>query len=163
MLFLSLSLIFYSLSLSRSKSSRKRTPTTDVYLGYHTNPKHCFFFSCAKKICLSRFFFRVSRHLSHFKRTHAKKRRRTMNTSGGGTTREHQHQHQQQTRGGNQEAVVVGSGDTVVPTTQFSSKQSKTSTVTITGGLIVSHRLRVRFLSFDLSLSLSFFNLSPFS
>jgi hypothetical protein len=77
-----------------------------------------------------------------------------MNTSGGGTTREHQ-QHQQQTRG-NQ--AVVGSGDTVVPTTQFSSKQSKTSTVTITGELILYHR-PCSF--FELrSLSLSFFNLS---
>ena len=82
-----------------------------------------------------------------------------MNTSGGGTTREH-HQHQHQTRG-NQ--AVVGSGDTVVPTTQFSSKQSKTSTVTITGELIVYHRPCSFFELRSLSLSLSFFNLSPLS
>ena len=149
-----LSLLSFTLSLSRFKSSRKRTTTTYVYLGYHTNPKHCFFFVVQKKF-VSRVFF--SRLASLVSQTHTKKRRRTMNTSGGGTTREHQH-HQQQTRG-NQAAV--GSGDTVVPTTQFSSKQSKTSTVTITGGLILYHR-PCSF--FELrSLSLSFFNLSPLS
>ena len=148
---ISFSLSYLLLSLSRFKSSRKRTTTTYVYLGYHTNPKHCFFFVVQKKF-VSRVFF--SRLASLVSQTHTKKRRRTMNTSGGGTTREHQQQTQ-----GNQ--AVVGSGDTVVPTTQFSSKQSKTSTVTITGGLILYHR-PCSF--FELrSLSLSFFNLSPLS
>jgi|TARA_B100001142_G_scaffold309724_1_gene342487 hypothetical protein len=72
-----------------------------------------------------------------------------MNTSGGGTggtTREHQHQHT--TR--NQQAVVGSGGDNVggVVPTKFCSKQSKTSTVTITGALIVSS---VRFLIRSLS------------
>ena len=64
----------YSLSLSRFTSSRKRTTTTYVYLGYHKNPKHCLFFRCAKKICLSRVFF--SRLASLVSQTHTRKKKK---------------------------------------------------------------------------------------
>ena len=90
-----------------------------VYLGYRINPK---------LICVSPFYFSVSPSVHHYEN---EKRRRTMrNTLGGGTGGGRE---QQQTR--NQ---AVGSGDNggVVPA-KFSSKQSKTSTVTITGTLIV--------------------------
>ena len=70
-----------------------------------------------------------------------------MNTSGGGTGGGRE---QQQTR--NQEAV--GSGDNIVPT-KFSSKQSKTSTVTITGALIV-YIVRSFFDSISLSCNLRY-------
>ena len=105
-----------------------------MYLGYRINPKLLF---------LSPFFFRLS--FGSLK----EKRRTTMNTSGGGTGGGRE---QQQTR--NQEAV--GSGDNVVPT-KFSSKQSKTSTVTITGALIV---YIVRSFFDSISLSCFLFNLS---
>ena len=102
-----------------------------VYLGYRINPKLLF---------LSPFFFRLS--FGSLK----EKRRTTMNTSGGGTGGGRE---QQQTR--NQ---AVGSGDNggVVPA-KFSSKQSKTSTVTITGTLIV-YIVRSFFDSISLSFSL---------
>ena len=95
----------------------------------------------AQKKCVSFFLFRPSHHYENEKR-------RMMNTLGGGTggTREHQ---QQQTRN---QAVGSGVENGVVPT-KFSSKQSKTSTVTITGKLIV---LSVRFLIRSLSRVISF-------
>ena len=75
-----------------------------------------------------------------------------MNTLGGGTGGGRE---QQQTR--NQEAVGSGdNGDNVVPA-KFSSKQSKTSTVTITGTLIV---YIVRSFFDSISLSRFLFNLS---
>ena len=53
------------------------------------------------------------------------------NTSGGGTGGGREQQ--QHARGNQQATAKVGSGDNGVPFTKFSSKQSKTSTVTITG------------------------------
>ena len=123
---------------NNKQSERGRKNATHLYLGYHIKPYTFFFlFFFVVRKNLSRFFF-----VSSLVSTH--KRRRTMNTSGGGTggtTREHQHQHT--TR--NQQAVVGSGGDNVggVVPTKFCSKQSKTSTVTITGALIVSS---VRFL-----------------
>ena len=117
----------------KQQSEKERNAGTThkkVYLGYRINPK---------LLCVSPFFFSVSPSVPHYEN---EKRRRTMrNTLGGGTGGGRE---QQQTR--NQ---AVGSGDNggVVPA-KFSSKQSKTSTVTITGALIVSS---VRFLIRSLS------------
>ena len=105
-----------------------------MYLGYRVNPKLLF---------VSPFFFFVSSSFSS-----REKKNEMMNTLGGGTGGGRE---QQQTR--NQEAVGSGdNGDNVVPA-KFSSKQSKTSTVTITGTLIV-YIVRSFFDSISLSFSL---------
>ena len=129
-LFLSLSLLllFYSLALNRNnnnqptseknnKQSESGTHAHSVYLGYRINPKLFFFCLC---------FFVLSLRQSS---SREREKKNAMNTLGGGGTgggREQQHTRNQAT---------VGSGDNggVVPHTIFSSKQSKTSTVTITG------------------------------
>ena len=75
------------------------------------------------------------------------------NTSGGGTGGGREQQ--QHARGNQQATTKVGSGDNGVPFTKFSSKQSKTSTVTITGTcyncLLKSVRFLIRSLVFVFS------------
>jgi hypothetical protein len=106
--------------MRRKQQSEERNAgnTKKVYLGYRINPKLIF-------LCL-RFFFRL--FVSFSLREREKKMN---NTSGGGTGGGREQQ--QHARGNQQATTKVGSGDNGVPFTKFSSKQSKTSTVTITG------------------------------
>ena len=108
--------------MKRTTNSQKRgtqAPQKKVYLGYRNNPKLIFF--------VSLFFFLSLPSQVHFTREREKKMN---NTSGGGTGGGRE---QQQHARGNQQATVGSKGDNGVPHAKFSSKQSKTSTVTITG------------------------------
>jgi len=105
--------------MRRKQESEERNAgnTKKVYLGYRINPKLLF--------CVSLFFF-SRKFILH---ENEKRRTKMNNTLGGGTGGGRE----QQQHARNQQATKVGSGDNGVPHTKFSSKQSKTSTVTITG------------------------------